>query len=124
LLSRPGPFEGTFVAGWNVGRIYRLSVILGLGVFVVAVAAASRVDLTGLLIVAPCCALLTGRWTRTASVGLPAVGLALVLGELSGEETTVEHVAFTIAVGLVALVNAVSAACLERSAGRAAPHES
>jgi hypothetical protein len=104
------------VAGWNVGRIYRLSLVLCIGVFGVAVVAASRVDLTGLLVIAPCSALLSGGWTRTATVGLLAVGLALILGAVSGTETTVEHLAFTAAVGLVAIANTVSAAWLERIA--------
>jgi hypothetical protein len=39
-------------------------VICGAG-FLVGLLAAPRVDLTGLLIEAPCCALLTGHWIRS-----------------------------------------------------------
>ncbi len=40
----------------------------------------ARVILIGLLIIGPCCALLTGRWVPTGLTGLWVTGLAVMLG--------------------------------------------
>ena len=110
--------EGSFVPGWTVRRIWLLSLVLCAGAFFLGLLAASRVDLTGLLIVGPCCALLTGRWARTAASGTVALGAALALGAVATGGGRAGHPAFLAAVGIVALANTLAAAWLERHLGR------
>ena len=104
--------------GWTVWRIWLLSVVLCAGVFFLGLLAESRVDLTGLLIVGPCCALLTGRWVRTAVSGAPALGAGLALGAIATGAGHAGHAAFLAAVGIGALANTLAAAWLERHLGR------
>ena len=55
--------------------------------------------LVGLLIVGPCCGVLTGRWSQTALLTTWAVVLATVLGFVDGPWASVAHLAFlTVAV--------------------------
>ena len=110
--------EGSFVAGWTVRRIWLLSVVLCAGAFFLGLLAASRVDLTGLLIVGPCCALLTGRWVRTAVSGALALGAGLALGAVDTGAGHAGHAAFLAAVGIAALADTLAAAWLERHLGR------
>ncbi len=110
--------EGSFVPGWTVRRIWLLSVELCAGVFLLGLLAASRVDLTGLLIIGPCCALLTGRWVRTAVSGILALGAALALGPVAAGGGRAGHAAFLAAVGIAALANTLASAWLERSLRR------
>jgi hypothetical protein len=83
-------------------------------VFLLPLLAASWVDLTGLLIVGPCCALLTGRWTRTTATGIVAVGAALLLAVVADGTGSAERLAFISAVGFVGLVSTLTAAWIER----------
>ena len=117
ILWRARSYEGTFVPGWSVKRLWRLSVVLCVGVFLIGLLAAPRVDLTGLLIVGPCCALLTGRWIRTAATGVVAVGAALLLAAVTNGTSGAEGVAFISAVGFVALINTLAAVLIERHVG-------
>lgn len=114
ILRRAQNYEGTFVPGWSVKRLWRLSMVLCVGVLVIALLAAPRVDLTGLLIIGPCCALLTGRWMRTAVTGIVAVGAALLLAVVANGAGSAERLVFISAVGFVALVNTLTAAWIER----------
>jgi hypothetical protein len=106
------------VPGWTVRRIWLLSVVLSAWVFFLGLLAASRVDLTGLLIVGPCCALLTGRWVRTAVSGALALSAGLALGAVATGAGHAGHAAFLAAVGSAALANTLAAAWLERHLGR------
>lgn len=110
-MRRAQNYEGTSVPGWSVKRLWRLSMVLCVGVFLIALLAAPRVDLTGLLIIGPCCALLTGRWIRTALTGVVA---ALLLAVVANGPGSAERLAFISAVGFVALVNTLTAAWIER----------
>jgi hypothetical protein len=74
--------------------------------------------LTGLLIVGPCCGVLTGRWSCTALLGTWAVFLAVVLGFANSPWATIEHVAFLAAVFVVGLVSTLAAAIIEWSESR------
>jgi len=79
-----------------------------------------RVVLIGLLIIGPCCALLTGRWVPTALTGLWVIGLAVILGVPDGIWGTTTHLAFLGAVIVVALATTVAAAVI-RNVKRQAP---
>jgi hypothetical protein len=91
--------------GWSANRILALSVGLCVSVSAVDALAGRHIVLIGLLIVGPCCAVLTGRWVRTASTGAVAIGLALVLGFPDGIWGTATHLAFVGAVLVVAVVS-------------------
>ncbi len=112
VLRRSRALEGTFVPGWSVRQVWLLSLLLCGAAFLIAWLSMRTVDLIGLLIVGPCCALLTGRWLRTAITAAVALVGALVLDVVGGSRAS-EHWIFSIAVGLVALVNTVTAAWLE-----------
>jgi hypothetical protein len=101
------------LAGWPVSRLWVLG--FGITVIVAAIDAAlgNRVVLIGLLIVGPCCVLLTGRWVPTALTGLWVTGLAVVLGLPDGIWGTVIFFIWFAAVAVVALVSTVAAAVIE-----------
>lgn len=109
--------EGTFVSGWGVNRVWGLSLALCAGFFLVGLLAAGSADLAGLLVVGPCCALLTGRWVRTGITALLAVCLAAMVTLVAGGGES-EEFAFVAAVGLVGAVNTLAAAWLERRIDR------
>ena len=69
-----------------------------------------HVVLIGLLIIGPCCALLTGRWLPTGLTGVWVIGLAIVLGVPDGIWGTRVHLVFLAAVAGVACVSTLSAA--------------
>ena len=69
--------------------------------------------LVGLLIVGPCCVLLTGRWVPTGLTGLWVIGLAAVLGIPDGIWGTGTHLVFLGAVAGVALISTAAAAFIE-----------
>lgn len=71
-----------------------------------------HVVLIGLLIIGPCCALLTGRWVLTGVTGLWVIGLAIVLGIPDGIWGTSIHLVFLAAVGGVACVSTLAAAVI------------
>jgi hypothetical protein len=101
--------------GWSANRVTALA--LGLTALVAGSDAlvGHRLILIGLLIVGPCCALLTGRWAQTALAGACAVGLAVILGVPDRIWGTAAHLAFLAAVLVVALVNTLAALIIERS---------
>ncbi len=122
LLRRARGYEGTFVPGWSVKRVWLLSVALCMAVLLIGLVAAPKVDLSGLLIVGPCCALLTGRWVRTAATGIVALAGALLLAGVAKGASGEERLLFTAAVGLVALLNTLAAVWIERHAADSTPH--
>ena len=105
--------EGTFVPGWSVRRVRRLTLVLCAGALAVGLLAAPVVDLGGPLVAGPCCALLTGRWIRTAATALFALVSAVVVS-LVADGTELERIAFVVAVGLAAGTNTVAAAWILR----------
>ncbi len=123
MTLRPGPDHpatGRSVTPWDwrPNRIWALSVGLCVVIAAADVLTGDRVILIGLLVVGPCCALLTARWSRTAISGAFAVGLAVILGVPDGVWGTTVHLAFVSAVLVVALVSVSGAFILERFALR------
>jgi hypothetical protein len=101
--------------GWSANRLWVLSFVLCAVVAAVDALLGHQLVLIGLLIVGPCCAVLTGRWSRTALTGAWAVGLAVVLGLPDRIWGTAAHLAFLVAVLIVAVVSMVATAVIERA---------
>lgn len=95
----------SLLPGWPVRRVWVLGLTLSLLVAATDAALGHRVVLVGLLIVGPCCVLLTGRWLLTGLTGLLVICLAAVLGLPDGIWGTTTHLAFLGAVAVVALAN-------------------
>jgi len=126
LLTRP-PGGRTLVAalahewrresllpGWSIGRLWGLSFILCSAVAACDAASGPRLILIGLLIVGPCCALLTGRWALTAAASCFALALGVVLGVPDQIFATVTQYAFLAVVAAVSVMATGSAAILQR----------
>jgi hypothetical protein len=73
----------------------------------------NRAILIGLLIVGPCCVVLTGRWVPTGLTGLWVTGLAVVLGLPDGIWGTAIFFTWLGAVAVVALVSTAAAAFIQ-----------
>jgi hypothetical protein len=104
----------SLIAGWPIMRIWCLAFAISTAIAVADAILGHRVILIGLLIVGPCCGLLTGRWIHTATVGAWAIALAVVLGVPDRIWGSWTHLAFLAAVAIVALVSTASAALIER----------
>jgi hypothetical protein len=121
----PGPAQGLDRPsreppswGWSANRLTVLGSVLCAVVAVLDVLVGDGGILAGLLIVGPCCGVLTGRWSRAALLGTWAVVLAIVLGFAGGPWASVAHLAFLAAVVVVGLVSTLSAAIIEWSIRR------
>ena len=110
----------SLLPGWPVGRLWGLGLALSVLVAATDALLGHRVVLIGLLIIGPCCVLLTGRWVPTGLTGLWVIGLAVVLGVPDGIWGTTTHLAFLGAVIVVALANTLAAAVI-RNVKRHAP---
>ena len=73
----------------------------------------SRVVLISLLVIGPCCALLSARWVSTAEAGGIAVGLAFLLAVPDGIWDTTAQITITAAVLMVAIACTWAASILE-----------
>jgi cation:H+ antiporter len=100
---------------WTAGRLWAASMIAASAVAAIDAATGHRVILIGLLIIAPCIALLTGRWQSATIAGAWACGLAVFLGLPDGIWATSTHLAFICATAIVAAVAAAGAAVIDRS---------
>jgi cation:H+ antiporter len=98
---------------WAAQRAWRASVALCLAVAAVDAFTGHRVILMGLLALGPCCALLTGRWRRTAAVGGLAFGLGVLLGVPDGVFGTYTQFVFLAAILVVGATAATGAAVIE-----------
>jgi hypothetical protein len=87
--------------------------VLCAGALVVGLLAAPIVDLAGLLVAAPCCALLTGRWIRTGLTAVSAVLSALFVSVVAVGAAP-ERIGFVIAVGIAAITNTATAMWIQR----------
>jgi cation:H+ antiporter len=105
----------SLLPGWTVGRLWVVSLTMSGLVASVDAVSGPRIVLIGLLIIGPCGALLTGRRLPTAVAGLWATGLAVVLGLPDGIWGTATHVAFFVAVGLIALITTVAAGVISNA---------
>ncbi len=115
MSRRPRPWLNTesLLPGWSVRRLWLLGLTLCFLVTVTDAGLGSRVVLIGLLVIGPCCVLLTGRWVPTGLTGLWAIGLATVAALPDGIWGTGTFVAFLAAVAVVACVSTVAAALIE-----------
>ena len=112
------PFEGSVVPGWNVRRVWWLSLALTCAAVLVVYLTSPSVDLIGLLVVGPCCALLTGQWRTTSLIAALTVGSATAMAARFGGIMTAEHLAFLTAVIVVSAVCIVCTILVERLALR------
>jgi cation:H+ antiporter len=112
------PGRQSLLPGWPAGRLWALSLLLPVLVAGVDAALGPVVVLIGLLIVGPCCAVLTGRWLSTALTGLWVIGLAIVLGVPDGIWASATHLAFIAAVATVALAAVAAAALISKAGSR------
>ncbi len=103
---------GSLVPGWPVGQLWALGLALSLAVAAADAALGARVVLIGLLIIGPCCVLLTGRWVPTGLTGLCVIGLALALGIPDGIWGTSIQLAFLAAVTVVSVATTCAAAII------------
>jgi hypothetical protein len=99
--------------GWNVGRLWRLSLILCCVLAACDAASGPHLILIGLLIAGPCCALLTARWALTAAASGVAVALGILLGLPDQIFATVTQYAFVAAVAVVGRTATAGAAVLQ-----------
>jgi hypothetical protein len=104
----------SLIAGWPTMRIWWLAIAISTAIAAADTVLGHHMILIGLLIVGPCCGLLTGRWIHTATVGALAVALAVALGVPDRIWGSWTHVAFLAAVAIVAIVSTASAALIER----------
>ncbi len=89
--------------GWSSDPLWKASMTVAFVVSVADILLGSRIILIGLLIVVPCCALLTARWVQTARAGAVAVALAVLLAIPDGIWGTPAQFAFAGAVLVVAV---------------------
>ena len=108
----PVPERDSMLPGWSVPRLWALALVMSVLVAGTDAALGHHVVLIGLLIVGPCCALLTGRWVLTGLTGLWVIGLAIVLGVPDGIWGTSIHLVFLAAVAGVACISTLSAAVI------------
>jgi cation:H+ antiporter len=116
----PGPRQSSLVANWSVGRLFVLAAIVSSSVAACDALLGRRLILMGLLIVGPCCALLTGRWMYTALASAWVLLLALLVAIPDGIWATTAQAAFMAAILLVSLAATVGAALIENQT-RTAP---
>jgi hypothetical protein len=107
--------QESLLTGWPVSRLWVLGLAGSLVVAAVDAALGNRVILIGLLIIGPCCVLLTGRWIPTALTALWVISLAVLLGLPDGIWGTAIFFIWLSAVAVVALVSTVAAAVIEAS---------
>jgi hypothetical protein len=74
-----GARDQSLLAGWSVNGVWWLALALS-SIIAFTDAMLTHVILIPLLAVGPFCGLLTGRWVRTATAGIWAIVLAVVLG--------------------------------------------
>lgn len=106
--------DQSLLAGWSVNRVWWLALILS-SIIAATDAALSHVILIPLLAAGPFCALLTGRWVRTATVGIWTVALAILLGlpdEIWGTHIQLVYLGF---VSAAALLSISAATVIEKS---------
>ncbi len=109
-LSRDPPLPG-----WPARRLLVLGLSLSGLVAVIDAALGHHVVLIGLLIVGPCCTLLTGRWILTSLTGLWVIALAVILGVPDGIFGTPAHFAFLGWMAVVALASTIAAAAVRNA---------
>ncbi len=112
-LSRSRGGQESLLAGWPVRRLWVLGLEISVIVAAIDAMLGNRVVLMGLLIIGPCCVVLTGRWVPTALTGLWVTGLAVGLGFPDGIWGTAIFFTWLSAVAVVALASTVAAAFVQ-----------
>ena len=103
---------------WASKYAWRLSVAIMLLIPAADAILGPRIILIGLLMIGPCCALISARWVSTAQIGAMAVGLSLLLALPDGIWGTAAQFAFTGAVLLVAIACTWAAGIMESATRR------
>jgi cation:H+ antiporter len=109
--SRMG--QESLLTSWPVKRLWAQGLEASTIVAAIDAMLGNRVILIGLLIVGPCCVLLTGRWAPTALTGLWVISLAVLLGIPDGIWGTAIFFTWLGAVAVVALASTAAAALIE-----------
>jgi cation:H+ antiporter len=115
-IPRPKPSAAaarSLLPGWTTRKLWALGLALSCTTAAADAVLGHRVVLIGLLIVGPCCVLLTGRWVPTGLTGLWVTGLAVILGIPDHMWGTSTHLAFLAAVAAVALATTIAAALIQ-----------
>jgi hypothetical protein len=99
--------------GWASQSGLKLSIALMLLITTTDALLGPRVILIALLMLGPCCALLSARWKSTAFAGIVAIALAFLLALPDGIWDTVGQFALTGAVLIVAVACTWAAGVLE-----------
>jgi hypothetical protein len=113
-LAQPRSPGDSLIVGWSIMRIWSLAIAISTVIAAADTVLGHHAILIGLLIIGPCCGLLTGRWIHTATAGAWAIALAVALGVPDGIWGSWTHLAFLTAVTIVALVSTASAGLIER----------
>ena len=100
--------------GWPARRLLVLGLSVPGLVAVIDAALGHHVVLIGLLVVGPCCTLLTGRWILTGLTGLWVIALAVILGVPDGIFGTTAHFALLGWMAVVALATTIAAAAVRK----------
>jgi cation:H+ antiporter len=103
----------SLLAGWPVSRLWVLGLAASIIVAAIDAVLGNRAVLIGLLIVGPCCVLLTGRWVPTGLTGACVTGLAVALGVPDGIWGTGIFFTWLAAVAVVALTATAAAAVIQ-----------
>jgi Ca2+/Na+ antiporter len=111
----PEAADRTVLAGWPSRRVWYSAFAISTIIAGIDASLGHHVILIGLLIAGPCCALLTGRWARTASAGVWAIALAILLGLPDKIWGSWMHIAFVGAVAVVAATTTAAAAVIQHS---------
>jgi cation:H+ antiporter len=111
--SQPRPGQESLLTGWPVRKLWILGLAASFIVAAIDAALGDRAILIGLLIVGPCCAVLTGRWVPTGLTGLWVTGLAVVLGFPDGIWGTAIFFTWLGAVAVVASASTAAAAFIQ-----------
>ncbi len=108
------PRARSLLPRWSVDQVWAVAFILTLVIAVTDAILTNRIILIALLVVGPLCGLLTGRWVKTATVGVWSVALAVILGfpdEIWGTRTQLVDVG---AVVVVSVLSAYAATLVEK----------
>jgi cation:H+ antiporter len=115
IAARPGGLwqRESVLPGWSIARLWRLSLISCAVTAACDAASGPHLILIGLLITGPVSALLTARWTLTATTSCLAIALGVALGVPDQIFATVTQYAFLAAVAAVGTTATVGAAVLQ-----------
>jgi hypothetical protein len=106
--------DQSLLPGRSVGEVWAVALILSLAIAATDAILTNRIILIALLVLGPLCGLLTGRWVKTATAGVWAVTLAVVLGfpdEIWGTRTQLINIGVVL---IVSVVSASAAIVIER----------